>query len=547
VRAALVACLLVASCSSDDAGDAESSASSAASTTASAATTSATTTESAATTPATATESTDDGTTGSADTITTGSADAVTTTTVPAAPTTTIAPREPVTVTGPIAGDARLASRSLDLATLGYVQEEYFIEGDATSYEPDGELGADGKWVAKPAMTAPFKTRVVVRRPAASAGFSGTVLVEWLNVSAGADGDPDWGYAADEIIRSGDAWVGVSVQAVGVTGGGAITGDTTAGGGLVNDDPVRYGSLVHPGDAFAFDIFTQAATSLTDHDGPSPLGDLTPDHLIAVGESQSAFFLTTYINAVQPIVGLFDGFLVHSREGGAAMLDGSVAQATSRADAVAIRDDGDVPVLVFLTETDLTVLGNGYLDQPDSSSIKVWETAGTAHADAYLLEKVYNLGADSDLAAIVNCPAPLNAGPQHELLQAAVHHLVAWVAEDTEPPTAPRLELADNDPPTIARDERGIALGGIRSPLVDVPVAVLSGDMVEGATGFCSLFGSTTPFDAAALAELYPTADLYVQAFTESANEAVKAGFLLEPDAAELITAAVAQATTLGG
>lgn len=469
--------------------------------------------------------------------------DAVSTTT--AAPTTTAPARPSVTTTGPITGGAGQASAAtVGLSAVGYIEEEFFIEGDATSYEPRGALGVDGKWSIEPGASMPYRTRIIVRRPTEASAFSGTVLVEWLNVSSGADGDPDWGYASDEIIRSGHAWVGVSAQAVGVVGGGSIVGDTSAGGGLVNIDPVRYGSLVHPGDAFSFDMFTQAGTALTAFEGPSPLGDLQPDRIIAVGESQSAFYLTTYINAVHPVVGLFDGFFVHSRGGGAPTLSTAGGLATSAADAIAIRDDLDVPVLVFLTETDMTVLTYGYVDQPDSDFVKVWETAGTAHADTYLLVQVYHLAA-GDLGAIVNCPAPLNSGPQHELLQAALHHLVGWVLDGVVPPTAPRLELSSTNPLALARDDQGIAIGGIRTPLVDVPVAVLSGDMVEGAAGFCALFGSTTPFDAATLAALYPTGADYLEAFEASLQQAVDGGFVLEVDAATMTTVAEAVAATL--
>ena len=57
---------------------------------------------------------------------------------------------------------------------------------------------------------------MIVRRPQDPARFSGTVVVEWLNVTIGRDGDPSWGYAAEEIIREGHAWVGVSAQQTGV-------------------------------------------------------------------------------------------------------------------------------------------------------------------------------------------------------------------------------------------------------------------------------------------------------------------------------------------
>ena len=152
-------------------------------------------------------------------------------------------------------------------------------------------------------------------------------------------------------------WVGVSAQQVGVVGGDAILGESSGGGRRT--DPERYGSLEHPGDAYSYHIFTQAGTAaVCPETGPSPLGDLVPTHLVAAGESQSAFFMTTYANAIQPITGLFDGFLVHSRGRSAAPLDGSgIVGGTAPPTTAAIRDDTAVPVMIFETETDLTYLG----------------------------------------------------------------------------------------------------------------------------------------------------------------------------------------------
>ena len=96
----------------------------------------------------------------------------------------------------------------------------------------------------------------------------------------------------------------------------------------------------------------------------------------------------------------------------------------------------------------------------------------------------------------------------------------------------------------IERDEHGNAVGGIRTPPVDVPVSRLSGEPAVGGQPFCRLFGSTTPFDAATLARLYPTHDAYLSAFTASAEAAVDAGFILRPEADEMI--AEAQQSTIG-
>jgi hypothetical protein len=434
-----------------------------------------------------------------------------------------------------------MANKSLqDLGAAGYVEEEFFIEGDATGYASDGELTEDGMWAIKPDTTAPFRTRIIVRRPADAPDFSGTVVVEWLNVSAGNDGDPDWGYNHREILREGHAWVGVSAQAVGVSGGQSVLSSVPVSGGLVAADPERYGTLLHPGDRYAFDIFSHAGAALINPDGPDPLGDLEPTQIIAMGESQSAFFMTSYINGVHPLVQLFDGFFVHSRGNFAPSFETGTSDRSAGV-AYKIRTDLDDPVMIFSTETDLTVLGYSKARQDDSDSVRGWEVAGTAHADAFLLQEVYGLGVDSDPAALLNCTAPLNSGPQHEVLQAAFHHLVIWIADGTLPPTSPRLELTNGSPVAIARDERGNAVGGIRTPLVDAPIATLSGDpAAESGGGFCFLFGSTTPFDAATIASLYPTREAYATAFTAALDEAVAGGFVLDADVARMTERALA-------
>jgi hypothetical protein len=203
-----------------------------------------------------------------------------------------------------------------DLQRVGYVQHEYAAAGTATSYKAAGALTHDGRWRFVPDARAPYRTRVVVRAPAKASAFSGTVVVEWLNVSGGVDANPDWVSLSEEIVRTGDAWVGVSAQRIGVEGGPVlvkvqgVAGAEDQGKGLKAIDPARYGTLEHPGDGFSYDIFTQAARALRTGAG---LSGLRPQRLIAAGESQSAFALVSYINGVQPLTHAFDGFFVHSR------------------------------------------------------------------------------------------------------------------------------------------------------------------------------------------------------------------------------------------
>ncbi len=465
-----------------------------------------------------------------------------TTTTSVADRSAALAAFDAIEIEGPIPGTPSIPSTGLqDLPALGYAEEEYFISGDARSFELVGEASSDGLWTAETGPAAPFSSRLVLRRPVDPAVFSGIVIVEWLNVSGGGDGDPDWGYMNDEMIREGHAWVGVSAQAVGVTGGEPVLGDSAPTGGLVGTNPERYGTLVHPGDAYSFDMYSAAAAAVARDDGP--LGDLDVTQVVAVGESQSAFFLTTYINGVHSLTGLFDGFLVHSRGGGAPSLSGERNE-VGDGSSLLIRTDLDEPVLIFETETDLTRLGYAASRQDDTDSVRTWEVAGTAHADAYLIEDVYGVGPGADTAGLLNCTSPLNDGPQHEVLMAALHTFVDWVEDGTLPPTSPRLELTA-DGSAISRDGDGNALGGIRTPLVDVPVSTLSGDAAEGANGFCVLFGSTTPFPAETLVDRYGTPEEYVAQFTESANATMEAGFVLPPETQAMIRAAEESAPAL--
>jgi hypothetical protein len=441
-----------------------------------------------------------------------------------------------------------------DVSSLGYVLEEFFIEGEAANYQPAGKLGSNGRWRVEETEQAPYKTRIVVWKPADAADFNGTVFVEWLNVSPGFDNPPDWLGAHNQVVREGAAWVGVSAQVASVTGGADVIEAEGAppAGGLVGADPERYGTLEHPGDEFSYDIFTQAGVAVRgDGDGTNPLDGYDVESVIALGESQSAARMTTYVNAIHPVAKVYDGYLIHSRFGAASPFG---AQQLGEDDAsipsvVRIRRDLDVPVLTFQTETDLTRLGYLPARQPDSQRFRLWEVAGTAHADAYFQRALSDLGDGSveiDLldpakatGGALDCD-PVNAGGAYVVLSAALVKLEAWVRDGTPPPKAPRIETegkgADG---TIVRDDHGIALGGIRTPIVDVPIATNDGEPQDGGASFCFLFGHTIAFDAATLAELYPNgAGDYVKAFDEAADETVKAGFWLEPDAEKYKAAA---------
>ncbi len=455
-----------------------------------------------------------------------------------------------------IPGAAPDVMRDYDLATLGYEETEFSFEGTATAYELQGERGADGRWDVTQGAQAPFRTRFVVRRPSNALHFSGTVVVEWHNVSAGIDAAPEWGFFHRSLTAAGHAWVGVSAQKVGIDGGGFVESIH-----LKLLAPDRYAELEHPGDAWSFDIFTQVAGLLQLPSDDNPLGGLAPTQILAAGESQSAACLVTYINAIDPHLQLFDGFFVHGRPASGVSIDGVFIPASQRlgmeATRVAIsstgeriRDDARVPVLVLQSETDVVLLGGQLAEQPDSDRVRVWEMAGAAHADTYTVsagrhddgtlhaQRFAELLRPTNDLMIGKTDTPINAGPQqHYVAQAALAHLVTWAAGGEAPPSAPSLELND-DRTDYVLDEHGIARGGIRTPWVDVPTAVMAG-LGQSGESFAMLFGRTEPFDDATLAALYPGGeDEYLERFGASLDAAIAAGFLLEQDRMEILAVA---------
>ena len=304
-------------------------------------------------------------------------------------------------------------------------------------------------------------------------------------------------------------------------------------------------------------MYRQAGVAVRD-DAAELLGGLKPKHVIAGGESQSAFRLTTYIDAIEPISkGVYNGYFVYSRGGSGAALSQAPEPDLKAPSPTLIRSDLTVPVMTFTTETDLISLGYLPARQPDTKRLRDWEVAGTSHADSYTL--IVGMGDSGKSASdvqmfqamldppsgiysdIIKCGSPFNTGPMTYVLRTSIDALNSWVVEGTPPPKAPRLQTTGDDAAPFALDADGNVQGGIRTPQVDAPVATLSG-LGQTGSNFCGLFGTTKPFDATKLAALYPTHAAFVKAWNAATDQAVKAGFLLAADAKDL-EAAAAQST----
>jgi len=385
----------------------------------------------------------------------------------------------------------------VDLGANGYVEEEFYLSGNANAFDPaSGDLLAED---------VPYRTRIIVRRPANDAHFNGVVLAEWQNVTAQYDLDALWGW--EDVLRDGYAWVGVSAQRVGVQH-------------LNGWSPARYGELDVTGggsfgdDELSYDVFAQAGKALTDPVGVDPMGGLDVDTVLAIGASQSA----------GRMVGYYDGVLSRAEEvfDGYAFVVGSAPQS---------RDHG--PIFQILSETDVIFGGGPASRPPDTDTFRRWEVAGAAHSgwsgQVYRapLQARDNPGGSTEY----NCAnPPFSRVPLHHVLAAAYDHLAVWAQGGAAPPVAEPLEF---DAGGIVRNELGLAEGGIRLSQVEVPTALNDGtnSPADVSSFFCVLFGEHRPFDDDTLDDLYRNHGTYVSAVRQVDDANVRAGYLDRADA----------------
>ena len=387
----------------------------------------------------------------------------------------------------------------------------------------------------------PYQTRIVVRRPADAKRFSGVVVVDWQNVTAGCDLDTEWAQAGDFFVRAGWAWVGASVQRIGVHGFSAPS--PLAGRGLKQWSPARYASLdVTNGgavtdDSQSYDIYSQVAEMLKHPQGVNPFEGMRVQRVYAAGASQSASFLVRYYNSIQPHAKLYDGFLV-SIGGGRPRLDEKTK------------------FFKVITETEVG-RGQATVRAPDTETTHTWEITGSAHmaSDLMSMDKTNFrtvLGGilDRDIGVRVPVSQRQCVRPHPSDVEAWVVHsasyaaLDRWVTKNVPPSAAERINVsaAPTPPgaPTIIRDDKGFAVGGIRLPRVAVPTALNTGENLPANTtlpenNFCHLYGTHIPFDAATLRTLYQTREAYLREVKRVVEELVKKGFVLEHDAPTLI------------
>ena len=477
-----------------------------------------------------------------------------------------IAATQPVAlpqIAGPIPGTPfngnSIAHRPLDLATLGYDEQEYLVSGRANVYD----WSPDGRFATKVLRTGDYTTRIVVHKPTNPKRWNGAVVVEIVNMTgygpkAGFDYPGVWANNWREIARQGMAYVG-------------ITSKPNVFEALRRYDPKRYAALnmanplpadrqtcgTLPSDAnynpnlsksfengLIYDAFAQLGALLHSDSPGNPLGG-PAQRVYLTGLSQSAGYLKTYLRFIAPRAILPHGGPVYDgyrAEGAVALLDGGQVPINQCAMPLPVSDpqlaipDRGVPMIELHSGADFVL---DLPRQPDTAWYRLWEVPGTFHDDTWTFEYGYpNAKVFAQILpqfahdAIPRCASGFPPDPPYEdVYDSSLRLLDEWVRFGAQVPHVPHIQDVNGKPLV---DRNGNSTGGLRLPAVDVPVATYHTESFEPAVD-CS---HKTRFSDAELRRLYPTHGNYVAMVGEVLIRLVEQRLLTPEDAlSELIEA----------
>jgi hypothetical protein len=301
-------------------------------------------------------------------------------------------------------------------ASFNYEAREYFISGTTSA-------------------GAPYKTRIVIRKPKDNTKFNGLILAESMHPS----GNP-WVFHFTQTYAMTNGVIGLEML-------------TTTPAGLAAANAARYKDLEVPNGA-ANDILAQVGALIKSDHKDNPLSGLAVRKMILAGSSASAAVVQNYLtnaHMAQRLAGMkpiYDGFMPTSANGQIPALD--------------------VPTILVPTMRE-TYAGNG-TTQPDNEKLRVYEFAGMAHIDSLVAAGYYP----------DPCKYPISRYSMGAEMAVALDKLLTWVDKGIVPPHADRFYVdfnPDNKPALdrakgslLALDEFGNVKGGIRNTLVDVPV-----------------------------------------------------------------------------
>jgi hypothetical protein len=401
-----------------------------------------------------------------------------------------------ITGPGPIFDSTPSLPPGRGLAHFEYEAKEYVVSGTA-----NGE---------------PYKTRIVVRKPADPAKFSGLVLVEAMHGSGAAH---MLEYTSIYTMSSGHAAVEILTTSPMqfVEHNEARYRDLQIAGGQTNEMLAQIGALIRTG---------------------RPIGGPPVRKMVLAGTSMTAGILINYLPAhmvyrTPQMERIYDGFMPTS--------NGATIQ---EVDVPLIH----LPTMHEVAGANITRRQDG--DEP-GQQYRLYEVSGIAHVDTR----------DSVRFKPNPCTIPISQFPTQAYMSVGLHHLFEWVDKGTVPPRADRIWLdrnEDNDGSLMLLDEHGNPRAGIRNPYVDVPTAkyvirppavtpvipnasaYIAARGQAAANQMCGLGSGQEVFPQAKLRQLYKTTQNYVSMVERRLTELERAGWSL-PVYRELILADAAK------
>jgi hypothetical protein len=454
----------------------------------------------------------------------------------------------------------------IDLAKRGYVEKEYYLSGVSNVYEWIPYTG----YATKVTASGPYTTRMDVRMPKDMDEWSGDVVVEIINMSAGYDWTAVWSALWQRVLKNGDVYVG-------------ITSKPNVLPGLLRFDRKRYKRLnwANPVPAeqqtcgklprqkrydpnlsrlyengLVYDVLSQAGRLLKSSDASNPLGRPATQVLLS-GESQSASLLLTYYRyfsrAAQLASGqpVYDGYLAETMVDIHSDLSGLIPGDRISQCAPALPKDDPQDTTFPDRSAPWLGINSGWdypgvrgwrapADSDTATSRKAfWELAGSNHGWEWQYD--YGDATKKDLlkagfydpATYAWSCTPNNPEvPFYMAEKAAYEHLQRWAAGGAAPPSAPRIKThRTKKVDTTSYDRFGNARGGLRFPMVEVPIASF-GPGQYALTGDCT--DQIKPFSARVLRKLYPSRADYLKAYDRVTRALLRGGFVLKSDAKAL-------------
>jgi hypothetical protein len=461
-------------------------------------------------------------------------------------------------VTGPIAVTATsfplMTSSKLqtvvDLAKAGYVEEEFFINGRANVYD----WSVNGQVVVR-TPNAPYTTRLLLRRPADARRFSGNVVVEIVNSARRFDFPFAWGVSHDYFMENGDAFAMITLAQANLEGLKAFDPMRYAALALANPTPDETCNAGRAGgppqtapgeEGLQFDILAQAGALLKAARATGPLAGFNVQRLYLTAYDGA---LPTYIAAVHSRVRLaggkpiYDGYILNRHPALTRLRRCGTTPAAN--DPRQIIRNLDVPLIRIISQTDILTTYVQRREDGDAPGdrYRLYEIAGGAHADAAFYPYMPTVAdlrkIGSAFPLLASWPFANQCDPEQTFartpintyaLDAAFANLTRWIADGAPPPKAERIKINNPGTPqaSVALDQYGNAIGGVRTPYLDVPVATYY-TTSKGDT-FCPELAHTVPFDWVRLNKVYGTPENYRAKVAQSVDRMVREHWLTESD-----------------